>query len=88
MRGRCCALQITNSKLQRRREIRNRKSQIANDENSAFRNPQSAIERGIILGCFGGLIGFFTSGLVHYNLGDSEVAMVFYLLMGIKCFYL
>jgi hypothetical protein len=42
--------------------------------------------RGIILGCFGGLIGFFTSGLVHYNLGDGEVAMVFYILMGISVF--
>ncbi|MDQ3632881.1 MAG: O-antigen ligase family protein [Acidobacteriota bacterium] len=39
------------------------------------------IEKGIVLGCFGGLVGFFTSGLVHYNLGDSEVSMVFYLLM-------
>lgn len=38
---------------------------------------------GIILGCFGGMIGFFTGGLVHYNLGDSEVAMAFYMLMGI-----
>lgn len=49
-------------------------------------NPQSKIELGIILGCFGGLIGFFTSGLVHYNLGDGEVAMVFYILMGISIF--
>ncbi|MGI8670835.1 MAG: O-antigen ligase family protein [Aridibacter sp.] len=39
------------------------------------------IEKGIVLGCFGGLVGFLTSGLVHYNLGDSEVSMVFYLLM-------
>jgi O-antigen ligase len=39
--------------------------------------------RGILLGCFGGLIGFFVSSLVNYSLGDSEVAMVFYLLMGI-----
>lgn len=39
------------------------------------------IEKGIVLGCFGGLVGFFVSGLVHYNLGDLEVAMVFYLLM-------
>lgn len=41
---------------------------------------------GIALGCLGGLAGFFTAGLVHYNLGDGEVAMVFYLLMafGIK----
>jgi len=37
--------------------------------------------RGIILGCAGGLAGFFASGLVHYNLGDQEVAMVFYILM-------
>jgi len=44
------------------------------------------IEKGIILGCFGALIGFFTSGLVHYNLGDGEVAMVFYILMGISVF--
>jgi O-antigen ligase len=42
--------------------------------------------RGIILGCFGGLIGFFTSSLVNYSLGDSEVAMVFYLLMGLSVF--
>ncbi|MDQ3131768.1 MAG: O-antigen ligase family protein [Acidobacteriota bacterium] len=41
-------------------------------------------ERGILLGCFGGLVGFFTSGLVHYNLGDAEVAMVFFILMGIS----
>ena len=39
---------------------------------------------GILLGCLGGMIGFFVSGLVHYNLGDSEVAMVFYLLMGLS----
>ena len=39
--------------------------------------------RGILLGCFGGMIGFFTSGLVHYNLGDQEVAMAFFLLMGL-----
>ena len=39
-------------------------------------------EKGIILGSFGGLIGFTVSGLVHYNLGDGEVAMVFYILMG------
>lgn len=46
-------------------------------------NRQLPIANGIILGIFGGLIGFFISGLVHYNLGDEEVAMVFYLLMGI-----
>ncbi|MGH9942712.1 MAG: O-antigen ligase family protein [Pyrinomonadaceae bacterium] len=39
--------------------------------------------RGLALGALGGAAGFFTSGLVHYNLGDSEVAMVFYLIMGL-----
>lgn len=38
---------------------------------------------GILTGCLGGAIGFFSSGSVHWNLGDSEVAMVFFLLMGI-----
>ncbi len=38
--------------------------------------------RGILLGCLGGTIGFFASGMVHYNLGDQEVAMVFFMLMG------
>lgn len=41
-------------------------------------------EKGILLGGLGNLIGFFTSGLVHYNLGDGEVAMVFYILMGLS----
>jgi hypothetical protein len=40
--------------------------------------------RGISLGALGGLVGFFTSGLVHYNLGDSEVVMIFYLIMGLS----
>jgi O-antigen ligase len=57
-------------------------------EDSAFAAENSEFSRdwktlGVLLGCFGGLIGFFTSGLVHYNLGDAEVAMVFFLLMGI-----
>ena len=39
------------------------------------------IEKGVLLGCFGGSLGFFASGLVHYNLGDGEVIMVFYMLM-------
>ena len=42
------------------------------------------IERGIALGALGGLAGFIASGLVHYNLGDSEVAMIFYLIMGLS----
>jgi hypothetical protein len=31
----------------------------------------------------GGLAGFVTSGLVHYNWGDSEVVMVLYAIMGL-----
>ena len=42
----------------------------------------SPVRLGVILGALGSIAGFFTSGLVHYNLGDQEVAMVFYLLMG------
>jgi hypothetical protein len=37
---------------------------------------------GILLGTLGATIGFVMSGMVHYNLGDQEVAMVFFLLMG------
>ncbi len=42
------------------------------------------IERGIILGALGGLLGFMLSGIVHYNWGDSEVVMIFYLIMGLS----
>ena len=66
------------------RGITNYKLQITNsEENSAFSIQHSALAKGILLGCFGGLVGFFTSGIVHYNLGDAEVVMVFFLLMGI-----
>ncbi len=41
-------------------------------------------ERGILLGSLGGSIGFLSSGIVHYNWGDSEVVMIFYLLMGLS----
>ncbi len=41
------------------------------------------MDKGILLGALGGLAGFFTSGLVHYNWGDSEVVMVFYMIMGL-----
>jgi O-antigen ligase len=54
---------------------------------SAIGNRQSAIDnfpRGLALGALGGLAGFFASGLVHYNWGDSEVVMVFYLIMGLS----
>ena len=39
--------------------------------------------RGLALGALGGALGFFASGLVHYNWGDSEVVTVFYLIMGL-----
>jgi O-antigen ligase len=39
--------------------------------------------RGLALGALGGAIGFFASGLVHYNWGDSEVVTVFYFIMGL-----
>ena len=42
------------------------------------------IDRGIVLGAMGGLGGFFTSGLVHYNWGDSEVVMIFYFIVGLS----
>jgi O-antigen ligase len=42
------------------------------------------IERGILLGSLGGVVGFFTSGLVHYNWGDSEVVMVLFMIMGLS----
>jgi len=42
------------------------------------------IEHGILVGALGGLVGFFSSGLVHYNWGDSEVVMVFYAIMGLS----
>ena len=41
-------------------------------------------ERGTLLGCLGGTAGFLTGGLVHYNWGDSEVVMIFYILMGLS----
>jgi len=56
-----------------------RAPQIGNQQ-SAFAN----FPRAFALGAVGGLAGFFTSGLVHYNWGDSEVVMVFYLIMGLS----
>ncbi len=42
------------------------------------------IERGIVLGALGGLVGFVASGMVHYNFGDSEVVMIFYFIVGLS----
>ena len=41
-------------------------------------------EKGIVLGAFGGTIGFFAAGFVHYNLGTAMVAMMFFMLMGLS----
>src|SRR5258707_4848036 len=46
--------------------------------------PENWIERGMVLGALGGLVGFMCSGVVHYNWGDSEVVMIFYLIMGLS----
>lgn len=43
-----------------------------------------SFSRGILLGALGGTAGLFSSGLVHYNWGDSEVVMIFYLIMGLS----
>ena len=56
------------------------------EQNGDNSEPDDWILKGILLGCFGGAIGFFASSLVHYNLGDSEVAMVFFMLMGLGVF--
>jgi O-Antigen ligase len=45
--------------------------------------PGAWADRGIALGALGGLVGFFSSGIVHYNWGDSEVIMIFYFIMGL-----
>ena len=66
------------------RGIQNSKLIINNSENHfPLSNFRFSLTKGVLLGCFGGMIGFFTSGIVHYNLGDSEVAMVFFLLMAL-----
>jgi hypothetical protein len=41
------------------------------------------MDLGILLGCFGGGVGFFAASVVHYNFGDAEVLMVLFMLMGI-----
>ncbi|MGI9036800.1 MAG: O-antigen ligase family protein [Pyrinomonadaceae bacterium] len=52
--------------------------------NSEFKTRFDWKTGGILLGSFGGLIGFFISGLVQNNLGDTQVATVFYILMGLS----
>lgn len=40
-------------------------------------------QRAIILGALGGLVGFSVSALVHFNFGDGEVVIVFWLILGL-----
>ncbi len=44
---------------------------------------EGTMERGIVLGALGGLVGFVSSGFVHYNWGDSTVVEIFYLIMAL-----
>ncbi|MGA3212125.1 MAG: O-antigen ligase family protein [Terriglobales bacterium] len=39
--------------------------------------------RGLVLGILGAAAGFVSSSFVHFNLGDSEVQMLFWFLMGL-----
>src|SRR6185503_12221476 len=45
--------------------------------------PAHWIDRGIVLGALGGVVGFLIAGVVHYNWGDSEVVMIFYFITGL-----
>lgn len=56
--------------------------EAVNQPSSLFYIPNFA--RGLALGALGGLAGFFASGFVHYNWGDSEVVMVLYFIMGMS----
>jgi hypothetical protein len=38
---------------------------------------------GVALGILGATAGFLSSGLLHYNFGDSEIVMLFWLFMGL-----
>ena len=64
--------------LLREIKLQTSKSAVQNS-NSHFADWQKL---GILLGCLGGLVGFFASSSVNYSLGDGEVAMVFFVLMG------
>ncbi len=54
--------------------------QFRNSAISQFRN----FPRALAVGALGSTVGFFISGLVHYNWGDSEVVTVFYFIMGLS----
>jgi O-Antigen ligase len=66
--------------------IANCELRISPGQAEQIRNSQFEIgnfPRGLALGALGGMVGFFTSGLVHYNWGDSEVVTIFYFIMGL-----
>jgi O-Antigen ligase len=46
------------------------------------RDMSDTLSYGILLGLLGALTGFLVSSLVNYNFGDAEVAMMFWVLMG------
>jgi hypothetical protein len=50
---------------------------------NTLRQIENLFAKGVLLGAFGGLVGFLASGFVHYNLGTSLVAMTFFLIMGL-----
>jgi O-antigen ligase len=45
--------------------------------------PDDWFSRGLALGILGATVGFVSSSFVHFNLGDSEVQMLFWFLMGL-----
>lgn len=47
-----------------------------------WRESSDTNRHGLLLGATGALTGFFASSLVNYNLGDGEVALVFWWLLG------
>jgi O-antigen ligase len=71
---------IQDSEMEKQEQDSAPKPEIQNSKSFDWR------EKGIVLGGFGGMIGFFAGSIVHYNLGDAEVAMVFFMLMGLSVF--
>jgi O-antigen ligase len=47
-----------------------------------FRDSDDAATHGLLLGATAALAGLFLSSLVNYNFGDSEVALLFWWLLG------
>jgi O-antigen ligase len=57
--------------------------QTASGGEKRLRENSDTNRYGVLLGATGALAGFFASSLVNYNLGDGEVALVFWWLLGI-----